>query len=70
MRRRRRSRGVADNIGAEFPAISAVAELCNRVTNHGDMSTFSKPESITIHKDPNTVQKESKLIDLTIIIKN
>ena len=25
---------------AEFPAI---AEMCNRATNHGDMSTFSKP---------------------------
>ena len=52
----RRSRGVSGDIGEEFPAISArsfwrywdcgvgiTPQMCNRVTNHGDMGTFSKP---------------------------
>ena len=44
---------VSGNIGAEFPAISVrsfrrlrigiTTQMCNRVTNHGNMGTFSKP---------------------------
>ena len=32
-------RGVSGDIGAGI-----TPQMCNRVTNHGDMSTFSKPE--------------------------
>ena len=50
-RRHRRSRGVSGDIGAGFPAISTISvgitpQMCNRVTNHGDMGTFSKPDSL------------------------
>ena len=37
-RRRRRSRGVSGDCG-----VGITPQMCNRVTNHGDMSTFSKP---------------------------
>ena len=37
-RRRRRSRGVIGDCG-----VGTTPQMCNRVTNHGDMSTFSKP---------------------------
>ena len=37
-RRCRRSRGVYSDIG-----VGITPQMCNRVTNHGDMSTFSKP---------------------------
>ena len=43
---RRRSCGVTGDIGTEFPAIAGVGitpQMCNRATNHGDTSTFSKP---------------------------
>ena len=43
MRRRRRSRGVSGDIGDCDVGITL--QMCNRVTNHGDMSTFSKPVS-------------------------
>ena len=47
MRRRRRLRRVTGNIGTEFLAISAITvlvspQMCNRVTNHADMGTFSR----------------------------
>ena len=51
MRRRRRSaiarsyvqyrRGVFGDIGD--CGVGITPQMCNRVTNHGDMSTFSKP---------------------------
>ena len=48
MRRRRRSarrglrsRGVSGDIGD--CGVGITPQVCNRVTNHGDMSTFSKP---------------------------
>ena len=34
-------RGVSGDIGD--CGVSITAQMCNRVTNHGDMSTFSKP---------------------------
>ena len=37
-RRRRRSRGVTGDCG-----VGVTPQMCNRVTNHGDMGTFSKP---------------------------
>ena len=27
--------------------VGITLQICNRVTNHGDMSTFSKPESVS-----------------------
>ena len=41
-RQRRRSRGVTGDIGD--CGVGITPKMCNRVTNHGDMSTFSKPE--------------------------
>ena len=41
MQRRRRSRGVTGNIGDG--GVGITPQMCNRVTNHRDMSTFSKP---------------------------
>ena len=38
---RRRSRGVSFDIGD--CGVSVTPQMCYRVTNHGDMSTFSKP---------------------------
>ena len=38
---RRRSRGVSCNIGD--CGVGVTPQMCNGVTNHGDMSTFSKP---------------------------
>ena len=38
-RRRQRSRGVTGDCG-----VGITPQMCNRVTNHGDMSTFSKPD--------------------------
>ena len=50
---RRRSRGVTGDIGAELPSywcgvngdcgVGITPQMCNRVTNHGDMGIFSKP---------------------------
>ena len=37
----RRSRGVSGDIGD--CSIGITLQMCNRVTNHGDMGTFSKP---------------------------
>ena len=39
---RRYRRGVSGNIGD--CEVGITPQMCNRVTNHGDMSTFSKPE--------------------------
>ena len=39
---RRYRRGVPGDIGD--CGVGITAQMCNRVTNHGDMSTFSKPE--------------------------
>ena len=39
-------RGVSGNIGD--CGVGGTLQMCNRVTNHGDMSTFSKPEHITV----------------------
>ena len=39
--RRRRSRGVPRDIGD--CGVGITTQMCNRVTNHGDMSTFTKP---------------------------
>ena len=39
---RRYQRGVYSNIGD--CGVGTTPQMCNRVTNHGDMSTFSKPE--------------------------
>ena len=36
-------RGVSGNIGD--CGVGVTPKMCNRVTNHGDMSTFSKPAS-------------------------
>ena len=38
---RRYRRGVSGNIGD--CGVGITPQMCNRVTNHGDMSTFSKP---------------------------
>ena len=38
---RRRLRGVTGDIGD--CGVGITPQMCNRVTNHGDMSTFSKP---------------------------
>ena len=38
---RRYQRGVSGNIGD--CRVGITPQMCNRVTNHGDMSTFSKP---------------------------
>ena len=38
---RRQSRGVTGDIGD--CGVNITLQMCNRVTNHGDMSTFSKP---------------------------
>ena len=40
MLRHRRSCGVSGDCG-----VGITSQMCNRVTNHGDMSTFSKPVS-------------------------
>ena len=40
---RRYRRGVSGNIGD--CGVGVTPQMCNRVTNHGDISTFSKPES-------------------------
>ena len=37
-------RGVSGDIGG--CGVGITPQTCNRVTNHGDMSTFSKPASI------------------------
>ena len=42
-RRHRRSRGVFGDIGDY--GVGITLQMCNRVTNHGGMSTFSKPDS-------------------------
>ena len=51
MRRRRRSRGVTGDIGDCLVGITP--QMCNRVTNHRDMSTFSKPASKLVGLQPN-----------------
>ena len=38
---RRYRRGVSGDMGA--CGVGITPQMCNRVTNHGDMSTFSKP---------------------------
>ena len=49
MRRRRRSRGVTGDSGLYWRGVfgdcgvGITPQMCNRVTNHGDMGTFSKP---------------------------
>ena len=40
MQRRRRSRGVTGDCG-----VGVTPQMCNRVTNHGDMGSFSRPDS-------------------------
>ena len=40
-------RGVSGDIGD--CGIEITPQMCNRVTNHGDMSTFSKPEYTQVH---------------------
>ena len=37
-------RGVSGNIGD--CGVGITPQMCNRVTNHGDMSTFSKPDGM------------------------
>ena len=44
----RYQRGVSGDIGV--CGVGLTPQMCNRVTNHGDMSTFSKPEFWT-YKD-------------------
>ena len=44
MRRRRRSRGATGDCG-----VDVTLQMCNRVTNYGDMSTFYKPVSKLIN---------------------
>ena len=41
---RRYRRGVSGDIGD--CGVGITPQMCNRVTNHRDMSTFSKPESV------------------------
>ena len=48
---RRYRRGVSGDIGA--CGVGITPQMYNRVTNHGDMSTFSKPESdIVLRANP------------------
>ena len=52
MRRRRRSaRRVSGDIGN--CRVGITPQMCNRVTNHGDMSTFSKP--VGAHTSPSGI---------------
>ena len=41
-RRQRYCRGVSGDIG--YCGVGITPQMCNRVTNHGDMSNFSKPD--------------------------
>ena len=47
-------RGVSGNIGD--CGVGVTPQMCNRVTNHGDMSAFSKPDR-TLGKDTWTLGK-------------
>ena len=49
----RRSYGVTGDIGVEFlaiaelgPSVGRTPQMCNRVNNYGDMTTFSKPATV------------------------
>ena len=44
---RRYQRGVSDDIGDY--GVGITPQMSNRVTNHGDMSTFSKPACNPVH---------------------
>ena len=44
--RRHRRHGVSSDIGD--CGVGITPQMCNRVTNHGDTSTFSKPESLLL----------------------
>ena len=44
---RRYRRGVSGNISDS--GVGITPQMCNRVTNHGDMSTFSKPDLIVVY---------------------
>ena len=47
VRRHRRSHGVFTDIGN--CGVGITPQMCNRVTNHGDMGTFSKPDYSSLH---------------------
>ena len=46
-------RGVSGDIGD--CGVGITPQMCNRVTNHGDMSTFSKPATGNLYVKPTTV---------------
>ena len=45
-------RGVSSNIGN--CEVGITPQMCNRVTNHGDKSTFSKPAPVLHKQGPGT----------------
>ena len=59
MQRRQRSRGVSGDIGD--CGVGITPQMCNRVNNLGDMSTFAKPECIVLLKwTENTILQRLK----------
>ena len=46
-------RGVSSDIGD--CGVGITPQMCNRVTNHGDMSTFSKPDPCGVVAIPETI---------------
>ena len=58
---RRYRRGVSADCG-----VGITQQICNRVTNHGDMSTFSKPAanglSVTVRPYWNSAVTDGKII--------
>ena len=66
---RRYRRGVSGDIGD--CGVGITPQMCNRVTNHGDMSTFSKPEVRQYYsflKKNNHNFKNLKFVHSTFII--
>ena len=56
---RRYRRGVYGDIGD--CGVGTTPQMCNRVTNHGDMSTFSKPDSSVSSGHPAMSENSSQL---------
>ena len=56
---RRYRRGVSGNIGD--CGVGITPQMCNRVTNHGDMSTFSKPDAWE-QQERNKTKKQMKMV--------
>ena len=51
---RRYHRGVSADIGD--CGVGITLQMCNRVTNHGDMGIFSRPASISCHLQPQVLK--------------